>query len=90
VFLAQQQNASFEWEIEREFLLLNAELMDISNDIKERNALAQLIPLTNESRDQLASLQVKRMEVVQADELFASFSSTPAMKQMPTTMKQRP
>jgi hypothetical protein len=45
-FLAQQQNTSFEWEIEREFLLLNAELTDISNDIKERIDLARLIPLT--------------------------------------------
>jgi uncharacterized coiled-coil DUF342 family protein len=71
-------------------LILNAELTDISNDIKERIVLARLILLTDEGRDQLASLQVKRMEVQaefkllrtkkpkvnpMADELLASFAS---------------
>ena len=96
-FLAQQQNASFEREIEREFLLLNAELTDISNDIKERIDLAQLIPLNDESREKLTSLQAKRTELrdelkllrakkpkvnPMADELFASLASMPVMKQM--------
>jgi hypothetical protein len=95
-FLAQQQNASYKREIERDFLLLNAELTDISNDIKERIALAQLTDLDEESRNDLASLQVRRTELrdelkllrakkpkvnPMAEELFASFASVPAMKQ---------
>jgi hypothetical protein len=102
--LAPQQNAlSFERKIEREFLLLNAEFTDISHDIKERIDLVRLIlPLTNESHDQLASLQVKRTKVgvelkqlraksrrvnlMLADELFASFAaSMPSMRRKQTT-----
>jgi hypothetical protein len=62
-FLAQQQIAAAEREIERDFRFIQTELNDISNEFRERIAMANIIPLTDESRAKLVTLEKRREEL---------------------------
>lgn len=83
--------------------MINAELTDISNDIRERIDLAKMFSFTKEDRNELASLQARRTDLRAelrllkekkpkvnpiADEFFASFSAASLpVMKVPPVMK---